>query len=208
MDTALQFAVSPVQLATVLADRTVTEAEALSNRLLGGLELAMGTVELAGAAVLCIVPEPTMLTKAACVVTGAHSLDSIHTAADKILTGRDTRSATFQTIKRLAKTFGADDSTAISIGLSVEIAVPSAVSLAWGVSRIKYVRAGTLKLTEHEGIRKIGGHTLKKHIAKTDEERLARLAQSRNAHSATSCSGRIDYLLTTANSMVMANNRN
>ena len=48
MDTELQFALSPVQLATVLADRTVTEAEALSNRLLGGLELAMGTVELAG----------------------------------------------------------------------------------------------------------------------------------------------------------------
>ena len=67
----------------------------------------------------------------------------------------------------------------MSIALTVDIAVPSAAGLAWGVSRIKYVRAGTLKLAEHEGIRKIGGHTLKKHIAKTDEERLA---QSRNAH--------------------------
>ena len=186
MDTALQFAVSPVQLATVLADRTVTEAEAFSNRLLGGLELAMGTVELAGAAALCIVPEPSMLTKAACVVTGAHSLDSIHTAADKILTGRDTRTATFQTIARLAKTLGADDSTAISIGLSMDIAVPSAAGLAWGVSRINYVRAGTLKLAEHEGIRKIGGHTLKKHVAKTDEELLARLAQTPGLKTVTS----------------------
>ena len=49
MDRERLFAISPVQLATVLADRSVTEAEALSNRLLGGLELAMGTVELAGA---------------------------------------------------------------------------------------------------------------------------------------------------------------
>lgn len=79
MDRERLFAISPVQLATVLADRSLTEAEALSNRLLGGLELA-----------------------------------------------------------------------------------------------------------EHEGIRNIGGHTLKKHIAKTDEELLARLAQSPGLPAATS----------------------
>ncbi|GLR10894.1 RNase A-like domain-containing protein [Mixta theicola] len=186
MDTELQFAVSPVQLATVLADRTVTEAEALSNRLLGGLELAMGAVELAGAAALCIVPEPTMLTKAACVVTGAHSLDSINAAAGRILTGRDVRTATFRITEALAKQLGADDSTAMSVGLTVDIAVPSAAGLAWGVPRIKYVRAGTLKLAEHEGVKKIGGHTIKKHVAITDEKLLARLAQSPGLPAATS----------------------
>ncbi|GLR10898.1 hypothetical protein GCM10007905_36180 [Mixta theicola] len=188
MDTELQFAVSPVQLATVLADRTVTEAEALSNRLLGGLELAMGTVELIGAVALCIAPDPSMLTKAACVVTGAHSLDSINAAGNRILTGHDTRTATFQLTEKLAKEAGAGDSTAMYIGLTADIAVPSAAGLAWGVSRIKYVRAGTLKLAEHEAVSRarIGGHTLKKHIAKTDEDLLARLAQSRDARSATS----------------------
>ena len=63
MDAELQFAISPVQLAGVLDYHTVSEAEAFGNRLLGGLELALGTVELMGAAALCVVPEPTMLTK-------------------------------------------------------------------------------------------------------------------------------------------------
>lgn len=188
MDTGLQFAISPVQLAAVLADRTLTEAETLSNRLLGGLDLALGAAELAGATALCIVPDPTMLTKAACVVAGAHSLDSINAAANRILTGYDTRTATFRTTEALAKQLGADDNTAMSIGLAVDIAVPLAAGVAWGVSRVKYVRAGTLKLADHEAVSRarIGGHTLKKHIAKTDELLLARLAQSANIRSATS----------------------
>ncbi|PNS09878.1 hypothetical protein COO59_20470, partial [Mixta theicola] len=57
---------------------------------------------------------------------------------------------------------------------------------AWGVPRIKYVRAGTLKLAEHEGVKKIGGHTIKKHVAITDEKLLARLAQSPGLPAATS----------------------
>lgn len=164
---------------------TVSEAEAFGNRLLGGLELALGTVELVGAAALCVVPEPTMLTKAACVVTGAHSLDNINAAANRILTGHDTRTATFRLTEKLAKEAGAGDSTAMYIGLTVDAAVPAAAGLAWGVSRIKYVRAGTPKIV-YEGVKKIGGHTIRKHVAKTDEELLARLAHSRDARSATS----------------------
>lgn len=186
MDAELQFAISPVQLAGVLDYHTVSEAEAFGNRLLGGLELALGTVELMGAAALCVVPEPTMLTKAVCVVTGAHSLDNINAATNRILTGHDTRTATLRLTEKLAKEAGAGDSTAMYIGLTVDAAVPAAAGLAWGVSRIKYVRAGTLKLAEHEGVKKIGGHTIRKHIAKTDEELLARLAHSRDARSATS----------------------
>ncbi|ARJ43159.1 hypothetical protein B1H58_14720 [Pantoea alhagi] len=188
MNTELQFAISPVQLAGVLDYHTVSEADALSNRLLGGLELALGTVELIGATALCLAPDPTLLTKAACVVTGTHSLDSINAAANRILTGYDTRTATFQLTEKLAKEAGASDSTAMYIGLTVDSAVPAAAGLAWGVSRIKYVRAGTLKLAEHEAVSRarIGGHTLKKHIAKTDEELLARLAQSTGLDAATS----------------------
>ncbi|GLR07977.1 RNase A-like domain-containing protein [Mixta theicola] len=186
MEDGLNIALSPVELAAVLSRHNVTEAEMLSNRLLGGLELVLGTVELMGATALCLVPEPTMLTKAACVATGAHSLDSIHAAADRILTGRDTRTATFQTAAALARQFGTSEDTAWKIGLTVEVAVPSAAGVAWGLSRVKYVRAGTLKLAEHEGIRKIGGHTIGKHIAKTDEELLARLAQSPGLPAATS----------------------
>lgn len=186
MEDGLTIALSPVQLVAVLSPHTVTEAEALSNRLLGGLELALGTVELMGATALCLAPDPTLLTKAACVATGAHSMDAIHTAADRILTGHDTRTATFQSAAALARQFGAAEDTAWTIGLTVDIAVPSAAGIAWGLSRIKYVRAGTLKLAEHEGIKKIGGHTIRKHVAISDEALLARLRQSPGLPAATS----------------------
>lgn len=186
MEEDVTVVLSPVQLAAVLSPYSVTEAEAFSNRLLGGLALALGTVELVGATALCLAPDPTLLTKAACVVTGAHSMDAINTAADRILTGRDTRTATFQAAAALAQQFGASKQTAWNIGLTVDVGVPSAAGVAWGLSRIKYVRAGTLKLAEHEGIKKIGGHTLKKHIAISDEELLARLARSQDLDAATS----------------------
>lgn len=48
----LRIALSPVQLAAVLSDESVTEGETLSNRLLGGLGLAGGVVELMGAGVV------------------------------------------------------------------------------------------------------------------------------------------------------------
>ncbi|WP_318011315.1 hypothetical protein [Brenneria tiliae] len=94
MEEGLQIVMSPVQLAAVLSDKTVTEAETVSNRLLGGLGVALGAVELIGAGALCLAPEPTTLTKAGCVVVGAHSIDSINAAADQVITGRDTRTAT------------------------------------------------------------------------------------------------------------------
>lgn len=74
MDNGFQIAMSPVQLAAVLSDKSVTESETMSNRLLGGLDLLMGSLELAGATALCMAPEPTGLTKAACIVVGTASI--------------------------------------------------------------------------------------------------------------------------------------
>ncbi len=188
MDNGLTLAMSPVQLAAVLSDKTVTQAETFSGRLMGGLDLIMGGVELAGATALCMVPEPTGLTKFACVAGGAHSLDSINTAANRIITGQDTRTATYRAAAALAKEFGADDETAWKIGLTVDIAVPVAFGLAIGATRIAYVRSGTLKLIEHEAVVpvKAGGHTITKHIAIPKEDLLARLAHSPQMQSVSS----------------------
>lgn len=75
MNNGLYIVMSPVQLAAVMSDKTVTEAETLQNRLLGGLDVAMSTVELAGATILCAAPDPTMLTKAP--VSSLAPMDSI-----------------------------------------------------------------------------------------------------------------------------------
>lgn len=142
MDDGMKIVMSPVQLAAALSDKSVTEGETLSNRLYGGLGLVMGTLELAGATALCIAPEPTRLTKAGCVVVGAHSLDSINTAAKQIITGNDTRTATYKAASAMAKSFGADDDTAMKIGMTVDIAVPLGFALAVGAARVAAIRSG------------------------------------------------------------------
>lgn len=177
MDNGLQIAMSSVQIAAVLSDKSVTESETMSNRLMGGLDLLMGSIEMAGATALCMVPEPTGLTKVACVVVGAHSMDSIHAAADRILSGTNTRSATYSAAAGLARQFGADEETAWKIGLTVDIAVPIAFALAVGAVRVGAVRIGRIRLKLHESTTgsKPGGHTVARHVGKSKNELIQRL---------------------------------
>ncbi|HFD2064011.1 TPA: RNase A-like domain-containing protein [Serratia marcescens] len=177
MDDGIKIVMSPVQLAAALSDKSITEGETLSNRLYGGLGLVMGTLELAGATALCMVPEPTGLTKAACVVVGAHSMDSINTAAAQVLSGRNVQSATYRAAVATAKEFGADDDTAWKVGLTADVGVPIALSLGLGAVRVASVRVGRIKLIQHESASgvKPGGHAILKHVAKTQEELAARL---------------------------------
>jgi len=188
MSEGLQIVMSPVQLAAVLSHKTVTEAETLQNRLLGGLGVALSTVELVGATVLCAAPEPTGLTKAACVVVGAHSMDSLRISIDQTISGRDTRTAAYQLAVETARQFGADEDTALNIGLTVDIAVPVAFGLSLGAARVAYVRTGNFKLAEHEAIKgiKAGGHTVAKHVAIPETDLLARLAKSPQMQTASS----------------------
>ncbi|WNU99480.1 RNase A-like domain-containing protein [Enterobacter sp. DTU_2021_1002640_1_SI_PRY_ASU_LCPMC_013] len=172
---------SPVQLAAVLSDKSITEAETLSNRLLGGLGVLLGAVEMAGATALCIAPEPTGLTKAGCVVVGAHSLDAVQSAARQLITGRDTRSATWQIAVSAARELGADEDTALNIGITVDIAVPLGFAAAIGAVRVAAIKAGRIKLIKHESVTglKPGGHTLANHVGKTDSELLARFEKNK-----------------------------
>ncbi|MCR1568702.1 MULTISPECIES: RNase A-like domain-containing protein [Mixta] len=180
-DDGMRIVMSPVQLAAVLSDKTVTEAETISNRLLGGLGVLLGGVEMAGAATLCIAPEPTGLTKAGCMVLGAHSLDSVHAAAQQMISGRDTHSATYQLAVSAARQPGADEDTALKIGMTADIAVPIGFAIAIGAARVAAVKAGRVRLIEHESLigLKPGGHTLANHVGKTDSELLARFEQNK-----------------------------
>lgn len=105
---------------------------------------------MAGAVTLCIAPEPTGLTKAGCVVVGAHSLDSIHAAAQQMISGSDTRSATYQLAVSAARQLGADEDTAFNIGMAVDIAVPIGFAMAIGAARVAAIKAGRVRLIEHE----------------------------------------------------------
>lgn len=183
----LSAVLSPVQLAAVMSDRSVTEGETLSNRLFGGLGLAGGVVELIGAGALCYAPDPTFLTKVGCVIVGTHSLDSIKAASNQIVTGQPTTTDTYQSAVALARTLGAEDDTAYNVGLTVDVAVPLVFAAAIGAARVASVRMGRVRLVEHESMTgaKPGGHTIAKHIAKTPDELAQRLATIPTMRAAT-----------------------
>ncbi|MCL2899173.1 RNase A-like domain-containing protein [Brenneria tiliae] len=173
----IRIALSPVQLATVLSDQSVSEGETLSNRLWGGLGLAGGVAEMFGAGVMCVVPEPTMLTKAGCVIVGTHSLDTVQASIQQIWSGNQTNTDTYNSAVALAVTLGADAKTAMNVGMTVDLAIPMGFAIAVGAVRVAAVRGGRIKLAEHESVagRHPGGHTLERHIGKTPDELLARL---------------------------------
>lgn len=173
----LTIVLSPVQLAAVLAGQAINDAETNSNRLWGGLKLLGGSLELVGAGALLLTPEPTMVTKAGGAVLGAHGADTVSAGFWQLWTGQEQRTLTDQAAAALALRLGADPSTAANIGTGVDIAVPVVVSLGFGAARIAAIRGGRITLLEHEAAAgsRLGGHTLLKHVGKTEAELRARL---------------------------------
>ncbi|MDQ0571843.1 hypothetical protein QFZ42_003677 [Variovorax paradoxus] len=180
----LSVALTPVQMAAVLGDQEVPESASLSNRLWGTVGLVGGVVELLGAGVLCVAPEPTMMTKAGCVVLGVHGYDTLTTSSRQVWTGTPQRTVTAVTASSAAEALGASRETADGIGLAVDIAVPLAVASGLVVARVIAVRAGRFRLEpvdllRHEGPlnTKIGGHTIREHVGKTEVELFERLVK-------------------------------
>jgi hypothetical protein len=178
-DNGLKIALSPVQMAAVLSDKSISEGETLSNRLFGGLGLAGGVVEMFGAGAMCVVPEPTMLTKAGCVFVGTHGLDTIQASIRQIWTGRQIDTDSYNSAVALAESLGADKNTAMHVGMSVDLAIPMGFAFAVGAVRVAAIRSGriSINLLDHEALAgsKAGGHTLLEHIGKTSDQLTERL---------------------------------
>ncbi len=187
-ENGVRVVLSPVQLAALLSDKSVSEGESLSNRLFGGLGLAGGVVELFGAGAMCVVPEPTMLTKAGCVIAGTHGLDTVQASTRQIWTGRSTNTDTYNSAVSLAQTLGADKNTAMKVGFTVDLAIPLAFSFAIGAQRVIAIRSGRIKLAEHESPpgTNAAGHAIERHIGKTAEELFERLEKSPRLKSSSS----------------------
>ncbi|MEY4583117.1 MAG: hypothetical protein RL701_7820 [Pseudomonadota bacterium] len=169
---------SAAQLAAILAGESLGEPATFTNRVWGGLRVVGGTLELVGAGALCLAPEPTMASKAGCVVFGLHGSDTLVAGARQTWTGRDTADLTQAGASKLARTMGADAATADRIGLAVDIGVPLAMSALLGAARLAAVRGGRISLIEHEAQAgsKLGGHTIAKHVGRTETQLRARLA--------------------------------
>ncbi|MFZ4834804.1 RNase A-like domain-containing protein [Rouxiella sp. Mn2063] len=180
MDNGIKIVMFPVQLAAVMSDETVTEGQTFTNRIWGGVGFLGGVLELAGASALCMVPEPTGITKTGCVIVGVYSIDSLSASAYQIYTGRNTTSMTARAASGIASELGADDDTAKNIGIAVDIAIPFTVA---GAAKVASVKMGQVKLIRHEAIKGIrgGGHTIKKHIGMSEQELLDKVARGKQS---------------------------
>ncbi|BEP63102.1 hypothetical protein GmRootV213_36560 [Variovorax sp. V213] len=189
----LSVALTPVQMAAVLGGQDVPESASLSNRLWGTVGLVGGVVELVGAGVLCLAPEPTMVTKAGCVVLGVHGYDTLATSSRQVWTGTPQRTATAVTASSAAEALGASRETADGIGLAVDVAVPLAVASGLVAARVIAVRASRFRLEpvdllRHEGPlnTKIGGHTIREHVGKTEAQLFARFPLKKTLQASSS----------------------
>ncbi len=176
-DDGVKVILSPVQLAAVLDNGTIDEATTFRNRLMGGLTLLGGALELVGSAALLLAPEPTGATKVGGVVLAVHGSDTSATGLTQIITGRTQTTLTAQAAAAAARSLGVSDENANTIGTAVDILVPIAVVAAVGAVRALAVRAGRVSLAAEEAA---GGHTIARHVGKTEAELRARLAAEPN----------------------------
>jgi hypothetical protein len=167
----------PSALAAVLSDQPISESEIVANWLWGGLKLLSGSLEMVGAAALFLAPEPTLVSKAGGIALAAHGSDTLSSGFWQLWTGRSQLTFTERAATELALRLGADPRTAGKVGTAIDIAVPLAVAAAASAIRLAAIRFGRISLAEHEAGAggQVGGHTIAKHVAKTEEDLRARL---------------------------------
>ncbi|WP_321970421.1 RNase A-like domain-containing protein [Burkholderia ubonensis] len=133
---------------------------------------------MAGAAALCVAPEPTGLTKLGCVAFGVHGADTAAAALNQVWTARDTSALLQQGVSKLVGAANAPPEMADHVGLSLDIAVPFALAGAVKAIRASSIVAGRIDLMQHEARATnpgLGGHTIAKHVGKSEAYLRSRL---------------------------------
>lgn len=151
----------------------------MSNRLWGGLDIVGGVLEMVGAGVLCIAPEPTGVTKAGCIAFGLHGADTARRGMRQAWTGRATATLTQQGAAKLAETMRAPPDMANNIGLSLDIGVGFGLAGMLKAARVASITLGRFSLIPHEAnvVGGRGGHTIQKHVGQTEAQLRARLVR-------------------------------
>lgn len=175
MEEGLSIALTPPQLAAVLSGGSLAQPSA-ENRGWGFAKAIFGGLEILGGSALLLLPEPTTLSKISGGILGAHGVDSFQAGARQAWTGVNTDTLTSDGTTALAQLLGVDAETAESIGDGVDLFVPLAVAGALAAVRVVAVRSGRLSLAAHEAQ---GGHTIARHVGRTEAELRARLASQK-----------------------------
>ncbi len=171
----LEVVLTPLQLAAILESDSIDPGSCLSNRFWGAASVVGGAMELIGAAALFLAPEPTTVTKIAGGVLAVHGADTASAGLAQVVSCQTRTTLTSQALTAAARALGADPATASHVALAVEIAVPFAAGFV-GAARAVAIRRGAVSLAAEETL---GGHTIARHVGRTEAELRLRLVSSR-----------------------------
>jgi hypothetical protein len=177
----LEIVLSPLQFAAILENETIEESSSLTNRFWGAATAVGGALEMVGGAVLLLTPEPTTITKIAGGTLVVHGADTTSTGVMQVISGRTHTTLTSQAVTAAAEALGADPQTANNVGFAVDIAVPLIAGFA-GAARAIAIRRGAVSLAAEEAA---GGHTIARHVGRTEAQLRARLVQQPNIPAAS-----------------------
>jgi hypothetical protein len=169
----LEVVLSPLQFAAILENESIDRGSCLSNRLWGTASVLGGAVELIGAAALLLTPEPTAMTKVAGGVLAVHGSDTVSSGLTQIFSCQPQSTLTSQGAAAVARALGADPKTAANFGIAIDVAVPLAAGFA-GAARAIAIRRGAVSLAAEEAQ---GGHTIARHVGRTEAQLRARLVE-------------------------------
>lgn len=181
VDDGLEIVLTPLQLAAIFHGETIEESGSLKERLWGAATAVGGALELVGAAALWLTPEPTTLTKIGGAALGAHGADVATTGVRQIISGQPQTTLTSDAAKAAASALGADERNAALVGLTVDLGIPLLLGVA-GAARALAVRRGAISLAAEEAA---GGHTIARHVGRTEAQLRARLAAEPRIRAAT-----------------------
>lgn len=165
-----------------------------------GLQLIGGMVEMGGGVLLILTPEPTMVTKIGGAALTVHGMDTTQAAIRQLFSGKPVADYTQTGGTWIAKQAGASDVAAYRVGVILDVAVPFAVGAGMvGAEKVIAIRAGRAILSEeavagkvgrisldieeeNAAIGKEGGHTLDRHVNKSDAYLEGRAMNSQRAN--------------------------
>jgi hypothetical protein len=181
-DEGLEIILSPLQLAAILENESIEESSCAANRFWGAATVLGGAVELVGAAGLLLMPEPTTITKIAGGTLAVHGADTVSTGLVQVVSCQTRTTLTSQAVAAAAEVLGADPGTAANVGFAVDIAVPLAAGFV-GAARAIAIRRGAVSLAAEEAA---GGHTIARHVGRTEAQLRQRLVEQAKIPAASS----------------------
>jgi hypothetical protein len=187
----LRIVLTPIQLAAILQQRTLTRWQVAGNRFWGALGVIGGAVDMVASVPLWLAPEPTLGTKVAAGALDYIGADVAWTGLRQVWTGRQQKTFTAEVVDRSLRSLGVEPQiadrlaggTEVAFNLAAAVAAPIALARAANAARVVAVEEGLIDLEVEE--RFPGAHTIARHVGRTEEQLAQRFKDMPRLRSAS-----------------------